>query len=357
MKKELPQMLYLSEEDVKSVVMSSGVTLKDFVKIIEEEFKAINAGDFQILPHGIVIDMTPGLKENLIDASPSASSVCVPMMAYFGPAKMAAIKWVTISTEHSKQGLPREGHLVVLTDAALCAPVSVLHGLWLTGIRTACVSAIGAKYCARTDIENVVCLIGAGFHGGFQLLLLNEVLEIKEVRIYDIIKEARERTAEGIAKKIGKPVVPVDSPDKAVRDADVVIGASTTKEPVVKHKWVDEASFLCTFAHHQHFEDRIVKSMDKIIVDYRKNYENYKRQDIGSLIGRGIMSIDDIYADLGELVTSKKKGRESDEEKILMNHGGIATHDIAVGSVVYKIAKEKGIGTWCKSQIAPFSWE
>jgi ornithine cyclodeaminase/alanine dehydrogenase-like protein (mu-crystallin family) len=269
---------------------------------------------------------------------------------------MAAVKWVTYSPERVKRGLPFQGHLLILTDAFLCSPVAIIQGLFLTGIRTACVTAIGAKYGAKRN-SNIIALIGAGYQGGFQLLALNEILKIEEIRVYDIKKGARERTVEGIGKKIGKHIIPCDSLEKAVSDADVVITATTAKQPIIKYEWVKKASFLCNFSHDQNFEDQIVKTVDKIFVDYKKNYEHYRGQEVGSLIARNLMSIMDIYADLSELVTGRKKGRESDEEKILLNHGGMGTHDIAVGSVIYKLAIEKGIGMWCKSKIPPFAWE
>jgi ornithine cyclodeaminase/alanine dehydrogenase-like protein (mu-crystallin family) len=355
MKKDLPPILYLSEEDVKLVIESSGLTFKNFIEIIEEEFKAISAGDFQLHPHDKLVDMTPALKEEFPEIPPQ-TSVCLPILSYYGPAKMAAVKWVTYSSERVKRGLPFQGHLLILTDAFLCAPVAIIQGLFLTGIRTSCVTAIGAKYGAKRN-SNVVSLIGAGYQGGFQLLALNEILKIEEIRVYDISEEARERTAEGIGKKIGKRVIPCDNLEKALKDADVVVTATTARQPIIKYEWVEKASFLCNFSHDQNFEDRIVKSVNKIFVDYRKNYEHYHGQDVGSMIARKLMSTSDIYADLSELVTGIKKGRESDEEKILLNHGGMGTHDIAVGSIIYKLAKEKGIGTWCKSKIPPFAWK
>ena len=64
MRNELSPILYLSEEDVKSVAASSGLTMKNFIEIIEEEFEAISAGDFQTFPHDKLVDMTPALREN-----------------------------------------------------------------------------------------------------------------------------------------------------------------------------------------------------------------------------------------------------------------------------------------------------
>jgi ornithine cyclodeaminase/alanine dehydrogenase-like protein (mu-crystallin family) len=332
-------MLFLSEEDV----MSLGITMKDVINILEDEFTAINAGDFEI-PH--------------YHGDRPKNPIGTSMWGYFGPAKMGGQKYITSAgPPHHKMGIQTQQHLLICVDEETVMPVAAMRWLWMTGMRTGGMTGLGAKYLARTDIDNVVCIIGTGFQGGFHIRALNETVNIQEVRVYDIIPAAAETTAQGISKKLGLTVKTVNSVEEGVTGANIIVGASGAKEPMVKQEWTTAASYLCTFASAQHYEDKIALSADKKCVDERGNYDYYRSQDIGSLLKRGLMTPDDIYADMGELVTKKKKGRESPDELNLFNHAGMATHDFAIAKVVLQKAKQQGLGTWCRSKRAAYSWE
>lgn len=338
MVEELPPMLYLSEEDV----MSLGLTMKDIMNVMEEEFKAINVGDFEIIH----------------DTQDPKRFYFGSMRGILGPTKMGGNKFMTISgSEHHKIGIQTQQHLLICVDRETVMPMAALRWLWVTGMRTGGMTGLGAKYLARKDIDNVVCVIGAGFQGGFHVRAINEAVKVKEVRVFDIISDAARATAQGVAKKTGLNVNSVNSVEEGIKDADIIVGASSAEEPMVMQRWTRKVSFLCNFASAQHFEDNLVLSADKKCVDWRGNYEHYTTQDIGSLLKRELMSPEDIYADLGELLMEHKKGRESAEELNLFNHAGMVTHDIAIAKVVLELAKKKGVGTWCRSKRAPYSWE
>jgi len=53
-----------------------------------------------------------------------------------------------------------------------------------------------------------------------------------------------------------------------------------------------------------------------------------------------------IHADLGELVTGRKPGRESETERTMACNLGLALDDMATAPLIYRRARELGIGTW-----------
>jgi ornithine cyclodeaminase len=85
--------------------------------------------------------------------------------------------------------------------------------------------------------------------------------------------------------------------------------------------------------------------MDKIVVD---DWGQCRKGQFGSLrahVDQGLLSEENLHAELGQIVAGKKPGRESDDETILFWHRGLATTDIAVGHALYQRAVERGIGT------------
>ena len=102
---------------------------------------------------------------------------------------------------------------------------------------------------------------------------------------------------------------------------------------------MDEGAFASMVDYDSYWHREAIKEADKFCTDDVPQLRFY--QDIGYF-----QYIPAIYADLGELVTGKKPGRESENERIITANLGLALNDIAVAPLVYQRAKEKGIGTW-----------
>ena len=97
------------------------------------------------------------------------------MPAYFKNLGMGGIKWVSGYPANRAIGLPQIIGLIILNDMKTGAPVCIMDGTWITAARTAAVSAVTAKYCARKD-SKVVGLIGTGVQGRQNLIALKLVL-------------------------------------------------------------------------------------------------------------------------------------------------------------------------------------
>ena len=90
-------------------------------------------------------------------------------------------------------------------------------------------------------------------------------------------------------------------------------------------------------------ESDVYKKSDKFVVDswlYCKN-----KSDMQRLLKENFLSEKDLYAELPELLSGKKPGRESDKERIFVRAIGLVNQDIAMANAIYQSALEKGIGT------------
>ncbi|UCB61228.1 MAG: ornithine cyclodeaminase [Candidatus Bathyarchaeota archaeon] len=327
MSKEI-EILYLAEKDVAL----TGLTMKETVETIERVFKAHGEGDV-IVPSKISLDMKITAK---YDTWGNA------MPAYVGPWNMSGIKWAGANWNNPKKyGLPSIFATIILTDPETFAPVAIIGGGWITAMRTGAATAVAAKYLARHDAK-VLCIVGAGYQSGFQLSALNEVQKLSEVRVADIRKNARESFAEEMGKKLSLNVSPVDSMENGVKGADIIVTVTSADAPLVRNEWLKTGCFICAVGSYQELDFKIIRTVNKIVVDHLE--QTMHRGELAKWVSKGLISKRDVYAELGYIVAGKKKGRESDTERILCVPIGMGSEDIAISKRIYEISLKKGLG-------------
>jgi ornithine cyclodeaminase/alanine dehydrogenase-like protein (mu-crystallin family) len=134
----------------------------------------------------------------------------------------------------------------------------------------------------------------------------------------------------------------VNTPKEAVTGCDLVVTAGPIlKKPhkTIKTGWFDKGAFASLVDFDSYWEPAAMKEVDKFCTDDSKQFEYYK--SVGYF-----QDVPPIHADLGELVTNKKPGRESPEERTIACNLGLALDDMAVAPTLYHRAVKMGIGTW-----------
>lgn len=322
------EILYLAEKDVES----TGLTMKETVDIIEKVFKAHGEGDV-IVPPKVLLDMQITAKYNTWGNA---------MPAYVGPWNTSGIKWAGANWANPKKhGLPSIFATIILTDPETFAPVAIIGGGWITAMRTGAATAIATKYLACKEAE-VVCLIGAGHQAKFQLSALNEILKPCEVRVADVDAHRRETFASEMSETFSFRIKQVATIKSAVQGADIIVAVTSADEPLVRYEWLKDSCFICAVGSYQELEFRVIKSVNKIIVDHLE--QTMHRGELAKWISKGLISERDIYAELGDVVAGKKLGRESDKERILCVPIGMGSEDIAIAHRIYELSMKKGLG-------------
>jgi ornithine cyclodeaminase/alanine dehydrogenase-like protein (mu-crystallin family) len=134
--------------------------------------------------------------------------------------------------------------------------------------------------------------------------------------------------------------------EEAVRNSDIVITSSSSKEPVLKSEWLDEGTHINAIGSHtpnaREIDATTIKRA-KIIVDTREAALK-EAGDIMTPIAQGIITPEHIFAELGEIVTGKKQGRVNDDEITLFKSQGLAIQDVSTAWRIYELATKKGIG-------------
>jgi ornithine cyclodeaminase/alanine dehydrogenase-like protein (mu-crystallin family) len=220
-----------------------------------------------------------------------------------------------------------------------------MDGTLLSAMRTGAIGGgVGAKYLARKDSE-VAAIIGMGVQARTQALALKTVLpKLKEIRGYDVWKDRGRLVAKDIEKMTGITTKFVDTPKEAVEGADVIDTVTVADEPIVKDAWVKKGNLFIHMGSYIEEEYDVVLHANKIIADDWEIVKHRKTPVLARMYDEGKIKDSDIYANLDEIVAGKKKGRETDDERIFFSPIGMAHEDVAVASLVYEQAKKKGIG-------------
>jgi ornithine cyclodeaminase/alanine dehydrogenase len=321
---QTPRILYLSQEEVTN----GGLTMAEIIDALEITFRAKGEGRTEMPPKPGV---HPGGGDNFIHAMP----------AYIPDLKSAGIKWVSGFPENPKKGLPYITGLLILNDVDTGLPIAVMDGVWMTAKRTGAATAISARHLARPE-SKIVGVLGCGVQGRSNVEALKVIFPIKTVMAYDIDEEAVQRYQHDVGTEFDLEAKPVKTPQEAVSGCDIVVTAGPiAKEPhrTIQAGWLDEGAFASLVDFDAYWHPEAIKESSKFCTDDVAQLRLY--QEMGYF-----RDIPEIHADLGELATGQKSGRETPAERTMTANLGLALDDMTVAPLLYKKAVEKGIGTW-----------
>ena len=243
-----------------------------------------------------------------------------------------------------KYSLPTVMAMIELVDPKTGFPVSVMDGTWITDMRTGAAAGVATKYLARDNSE-ILGLVGAGVQALTGLEAINEVMDIKEVRVSCRTCETRDIFAQRASEKYGIDVKAVDTIKEAVQGADVLLTTTPAREPVVKSKWVSPGTHINAMGADapgkQELDSHILQKA-KIIIDCWDQASH--SGEINIPVQEGLVRQSDIQGKIGDVVIGSIPGRTSDEEITVFDSTGLAVQDIVTAWNVYEKALQKGIG-------------
>jgi len=318
------ELLYLSKDDVAAV----GLTMAEILAALEIAFLEKGEGRVEMPPKP---GIHPGGGDNFIHAMP----------AYIPALESAGIKWVSGFPENPKRGLPYITGLLLLNDVNTGLPLAVMDCVWITAMRTGAATGVAAKYLARPE-SSVVGVLGCGVQGRTNIEALNVLFPLERVMAYDLDPEVARRYAEEMAARFNLEVVVVKAPREAVTGCDLIVTAGPilkTPHRTIQAGWMEAGAFASLVDFDSYWHPKAMTETDKFCTDDLAQLRYYK--EVGYFQG-----IPAVHADLGELVTGQKTGRETPEERTMTANLGLALDDMATAPLIYRRAVEKGIGTW-----------
>jgi ornithine cyclodeaminase/alanine dehydrogenase-like protein (mu-crystallin family) len=320
----------ISFEDVSEIFRHNSSKI---FSIVEDSFSKYYLGQV-ILPAKIsqIFDQTT---QNRIN--------CMP--ATILSDKVSGLKWVSVFPSNAAKGKQNVSGISILSEIETGFPIAVIDSTLLTNIRTAAVGCVAAKYLAPSKVETVG-FIGCGAEARMHFALLKSMFPtIKECRCSSRSNKTEDAFIQALAPAAPDVSFIACNGDnaKSTNNADIIITAISGQAPVLKADYIKKG---CLYIHVGGWEDEFTVPMkaNKIVCDEWESCK-HRTQTISQMYQKGLLKDDDIYADLGEIITGKKKGRDNDEEFIYFNSVGLSFIDLNFTNEVYKAAIEKGLGT------------
>lgn len=259
--------------------------------------------------------------------------------------QVCGVKWVSVFPQNpSRHQMQNLSAIFVLSEIEKGFPTAVMEGTLASNMRVAAMGAIAAKHLSRKQSE-VIGFIGAGEQAKMHLLAMKVVRpSLKECRVAAKTAAEEQQFIDELSPLFSDlQFVGADTHGRAAMDgADILVTATSVQAPLLKAKWMKEGAF---YSHIGGWEDEyaVAQQCNKIVCDDWETV-THRTQTLSRMYTEGLLSGADIHADLHELVSGSRPGRENEQERIYFNAVGLAYIDVAIAQAMYQRATSAHIG-------------
>ncbi|MBV8220757.1 MAG: ornithine cyclodeaminase family protein [Solirubrobacterales bacterium] len=272
---------------------------------------------------------------------PGAAGFMATMPAWRGGDEpLFSLKSLCIMPGNPARGLDSHQGTVTLFDGTTGAPRAILDASAVTSVRTAAVSAVATRLLAREDAR-VLAVLGAGVQGQAHLEAIPRVRSFEEIRVFAPNREH----AAGLA---GDRATVVASAEEAVRGADVVVLATTAREPVVRREWLTPGAHVNAIGASVPSDRELdveTVAASALFCDSRESLRNEAGEYRLAVEQGAITGENHIRGELGEVLAGSAPGRLDPEELTVFRSLGLAVEDLAAAECAVGLARRLGIGT------------
>ena len=310
---------------IKRKEIEKVLLMNDVISIVEEAFKLYSDGKVQ-MPAKSYLIFDKGDLRSMPTYLPESFNI-------------AGIKCVNVHPDNGKINLPTVMATIILVDPDTGENLAIMDGTFITNMRTGAVGGIAAKHLSRED-SKAVGFVGAGEQAKTQLDAIRLVRDIKYVKVYDA-NQARAKLFYGWARsKFNVNCFVSENLESLCKDVDIIVTTTPSRVPLVKKEFVNEGTHINAVGadaqRKQELESLLVKE-SKLVID---NWEQASHSgEINVPLSEGLITKNNIYSELGDIISGKKKGRENKNEITIFDSTGLAIQDISTAYLVYQKLK------------------
>ena len=305
--------LWLSEDDVAALV-----TPGEAVPVIEDCFRRMAAGQVELMPRR---------------RFPVEGGIFAVMAAADRGLGVAGLKSYVVV-----EG--RIEFVVCLFDLAEGALTAMIAADRLGQVRTGAASGVAAKHLARRGASSLG-LIGAGWQAESQLAAIRAA--VPSIERVVVSSRTAERAA-AFAEEHGAEAA--ESPADAGA-CDVVVTATTSKDPVLRGDWLHEGALVCAIGANdpgaRELDAEVIARASLVCCDSLED-ARLESGDLIEPVDAGQLDWLEVQ-ELHQIVSGELPGRQSDSDIVVFKSNGIAPWDLAIGDEVVRRARERGVGT------------
>lgn len=244
----------------------------------------------------------------------------------------------------TRHQLPTIQGVLVVMDLERGTPLAVLDSAFVTTLRTAAATAVATKYLSRRD-AGTIAIIGCGTQGRASLEALRLVRPILTAYAYDLDGDAAESFARTMSTTLSVDVRATTSIDDAVAQSDIVVTCTTARAAILDAHHLHPGLFIAAVGadnpEKQELAPRVLRE-SKVVVDVLEQAATMG--DLHHAIEAGLLTRGDVHGELADVICRRAAGRQRDDEVFVFDSTGTALQDVAVASLAYARALERGAG-------------
>jgi ornithine cyclodeaminase/alanine dehydrogenase-like protein (mu-crystallin family) len=297
-----------------------GITMKEAIDAMRIAFTVISNNEAN-LPQRI--HMEPGPKDATVLVMPSSA---------FG---ITGVKITSLYKNNPLRNLPVSQGLMVMMNNETGEPIAILDAVYLTALRTGAASGLAAELLSRQE-SKVLGIFGSNEQAEMQIEGVIGSRAIEKVFVFARNKQKTISFCKKMSAKTGSEIMPAENADD-LYSCDIICTATNSCEPVFEHRHVKPGAHINSIGSYRPMcreipGETIAKS--KLVVDQMKAALN-EPGDILIPLNERLIDSTHIYAELGEIVTGKKRGRTSDDEITVFKSVGVAVQDLALAKFIF----------------------
>jgi len=305
------------------------------IEVMDRALRELADGEVE-MPVRLVLNMRDG------------TGALALMPANLARSNLLGYKAVTVFPGTDPRIEPTHQAAVAVLDPGTGRTLGLVDGTSITEIRTAAVSAVATRHLARPD-STVLAVIGAGAQAAAHAEAIGHVRPLAEIRIWS---RDGSRAAALAARLAANPSVAarvdaVPNPRDALAGADVVVTATSSRQPVIRREWLDvgvhvNAVGACIPVARE--LDAATVAGARLIVDSRAAALR-EAGDLLLAIADGAVNEDHIAGELGDVLVGRVAGRTRPDELTVFESLGLGVEDVAAAAHVLELAAADGIGS------------
>ena len=310
----------LDEHDVRRLL-----PMEECIDVMEAALASLARGE---LHNPLRFVVRPPGESSLLGLMPAHRSAPLPLYS---------LKTVAVFPENSARGLDPHQGFVALFDGTTGETRAVMNAGAITAVRTAAVSGVATRALARKDAKTLA-ILGAGFQAAAHLDAMRAVRDFDRILMW-------RRTPGRAAAFDG--VEEAATAEQAVRDADVVVTATSAVEPILERVWLKAGAHVNAIGSSiptTRELDTATMVEGSLFVDRRESTIN-EAGDYLFPFREGAITPEAIRGELGEVLIGSVEGRRSEDELTVFKSLGLAVEDLAAAEYVLQRAEAENAGS------------
>jgi ornithine cyclodeaminase/alanine dehydrogenase-like protein (mu-crystallin family) len=235
--------------------------------------------------------------------------------------------------------------VLALFDGKSAQLLSLMQADYLGQVRTGAASGVATRLMAREDATEVG-VIGSGRQARTQLQAVCKVRKVRQAQVYSPNEEHRKAFAQEMSAQCQVEVIAVSRPEQAASEKDIIITATSSREPVLNGHWIAQGTHInaigSNFLGKAELDAVTLRRCATVVVD-SKDQARLEAGDFQQAIEDGSLHWADVR-ELGQIVVGRFTARKHAQDVTLFKSLGIAVEDVAVAGKVYAAAQAAGVG-------------